>query len=149
MLLLRILLVPIVFCLMEGVAWGLHRYAMHGFLWVLHEDHHRVHKGRLEKNDSFALFFSLVAIVLFRWGVRGGGGAAVIAIAVGVTLYGVGYVLFHDITFHRRIRRIRVPRKGRYLRRILRAHAMHHQKSTRGEGVSFGFLWAPPRYNVD
>jgi hypothetical protein len=43
----------------------------------------------------------------------------------------------------RRIRSIRVPRKGRYLKRIIRAHAAHHQKSTRHKGVSFGFLWAP------
>jgi len=133
---------------MEGVAWALHKYGMHGFLWVLHEDHHRGHRGWLEKNDSFAAFFSVLAIALFIRGVQGGINTF-FSVAIGVTLYGIGYVLFHDITFHRRIRRIRVPRKGRYLKRIIRAHAAHHQKSTRYQGVSFGFLWAPRRYDVD
>jgi beta-carotene 3-hydroxylase len=147
-LLLQLVLVPLVFCLMEGVAWALHKYGMHGFLWVLHEDHHRGHRGWLEKNDSFAAFFSVLAIALFIRGVQGGINTFFF-VAIGVTLYGIGYVLFHDITFHRRIRRIRVPRKGRYLKRIIRAHAAHHQKSTRYQGVSFGFLWAPRRYDVD
>ncbi len=67
-------------------------------------------------------------------------------VAIGVTLYGIGYVLFHDIAFHRRIR---VPRKGRYLKRIIRAHTAHHPKSTRYQGVSScSFLWAPRRYDV-
>jgi len=130
---------------MEGVAWFLHKYAMHGFVWVPHEDHHRGHKGWFEKNDPFAAFFSALAIALFYLGVQGGINT-LYYVAIRVTLYGVGYILFHDITFHRRIR---VPRKGRYLKRIIGSHAAHHQKSTRCQGVSFGFLWAPRRYDVE
>ena len=46
---------------MEGVAWTNHKYIMHGFLWVLHESHHKPHKGRFELND---LFFLLVMRIL-------------------------------------------------------------------------------------
>ena len=33
------------FALMEFVAWFTHKYIMHGFLWVLHKDHHQVNPG--------------------------------------------------------------------------------------------------------
>jgi beta-carotene 3-hydroxylase len=29
------------FLLMEVVTWCTHKFVMHGFLWVLHEDHHQ------------------------------------------------------------------------------------------------------------
>jgi len=28
---------------MEFVAWAAHKYLMHGWLWVWHEDHHKPH----------------------------------------------------------------------------------------------------------
>ncbi len=37
---------------MEGVAWLLHRYVMHGFGWYVHEDHHRYTTGRFEKKKT-------------------------------------------------------------------------------------------------
>ena len=30
------------FLFMEFVAWAVHKYIMHGFLWSLHKDHHVV-----------------------------------------------------------------------------------------------------------
>lgn len=41
--------------LMEGVAWGMHKYLMHGFFWNLHEDHHlrTNHDSFFERNDTF------------------------------------------------------------------------------------------------
>ncbi len=29
------------FSIMEFMAWFTHKYIMHGFLWYLHEDHHK------------------------------------------------------------------------------------------------------------
>jgi len=135
---------------MEFVAWFTHKYVMHGFLWVLHEDHHRPRHRGLQKNDLFALFFSLVSFSL----IYGGwiqGRIWVVSAGLGVALYGVGYVLFHDVMFHRRIPGIRIrPRghgpMGRYLRRIVHAHAAHHQKSGPKDGVSYSFLYASKRY---
>ena len=40
---------------MEFVAWGSHKYIMHGFGWGWHRDHHEPHGRRLEKNDLFAI----------------------------------------------------------------------------------------------
>ncbi len=62
------LITIIVLVIMEGVAWFLHKFVMHGFGWVLHEDHHRYTKGRFEKNDIFGLIFSLYfLLVYFIW----------------------------------------------------------------------------------
>jgi len=35
-----VLIVLGAFLFMEFVAWFTHKYVMHGFLWVLHKDHH-------------------------------------------------------------------------------------------------------------
>lgn len=129
-----------VFVLMEGVAWFLHKYVMHGFAWYLHEDHHRYTKHRFQKNDIFGVFFSLISFLFLLtgslWGVD-----IRLAIGIGIMLYGVGYFLVHDIFFHRRIR-IKYRPKSEYMKRVLAAHAVHHQKSTPRIGVNFGFLYA-------
>jgi beta-carotene 3-hydroxylase len=135
-------------CFMEFVAWFTHRYVMHGFLWVLHEDHHRPRGRGFQKNDLFAFFFSGIAIALFLAGDLTGI-FYFTSMAIGVTLYGIGYVLFHDIMFHRRIKGIRLKANTSYLKRIVNAHRFHHQNSTRDEGRAFGFLYAPPIYKVD
>ena len=44
---------------MEGVTWLTHRYVMHGFLWYLHEDHHKKGNGFFEKNDWFFVIFAI------------------------------------------------------------------------------------------
>ena len=42
--LLWILVFLATFCTMEFMAWFTHKYIMHGFLWVLHKDHHHKYK---------------------------------------------------------------------------------------------------------
>lgn len=133
---------------MEFVAWFTHKYVMHGFLWVLHEDHHRPHKGRFEKNDLFAVFFSLIAAptvffgALFQiW--------PIMSVGIGMTIYGVLYMLFHDVLFHKRLKKI-FPMKGakwEYLKRIIRAHRVHHSSTEQGAGKAFGFLYASKKYD--
>jgi beta-carotene 3-hydroxylase len=148
MILLNALVVAVVAVSMEFVAWFLHKYVMHGFLWVLHEDHHRpTHKG-LQKNDLFAAFFSLVSFFLICIGLLGR--LPVLAsVGLGMALYGLGYFLFHDVMFHRRIPGIRIKSRHRYLRRIVRAHSIHHQHSGKSQGVSFGFLYAGKAYDQE
>mgnify|MGYP001217713069 CR=1 FL=1 len=42
------------FSVMEFMAWFTHKYIMHGFLWYLHEDHHKKdHDSWFERNDLF------------------------------------------------------------------------------------------------
>ena len=48
-----ITLTLLTFILMEGITWLTHRFVMHGFLWYLHEDHHKKGAGFFEKNDAF------------------------------------------------------------------------------------------------
>ena len=133
--------------LMEVVAWSLHKYGMHGALWILHEDHHHPRKKGFQKNDLFAVFFSAIAISIFLLG-RITGLWVFTSVAIGVTLYGLGYFLFHDVMFHKRIPGFRIPARTPYFKRIINAHKVHHQNSGKSRGVSFGFLYAPPRYNA-
>lgn len=131
---------------MEGVAWALHKYVMHGFLWVLHEDHHRSSGRRLQKNDLFALFFAGLSAGLIAGGMSSGL-EPVTAAGLGVTLYGIGYFAFHDFMFHGRIPALRIRPRGRYLQGIIRAHRLHHGTITREGACSFGFLYAPKKYS--
>ena len=52
---------------MEGVAWAMHKYIMHGVFWNLHEDHHvsDKHDSFFELNDSFFVFFAVISITSF------------------------------------------------------------------------------------
>ncbi len=134
------------FLFMELVAWFLHKYVMHGFGWFLHEDHHRYTKGRFEKNDVFGLIFSIISFLLVFTGWLGGFDIR-FAFGIGVMLYGIGYFLVHDVFFHRRVK-IKYRPKSRYMKRVLRAHTIHHQKSTAHSGVCFGFLYAQKKYDV-
>ena len=133
-----------VFIIMEGVAWFLHKFIMHGFGWYLHEDHHRYTKGRFEKNDVFGLIFSFVSFLFILNGSLYGLNLS-LPIGIGIMLYGIGYFLVHDIFFHHRIK-ISYRPKSNYMKRVLKAHAVHHQKSTSKDGVSFGFLYANKKY---
>ena len=64
-MLLSILITFATFLLMEFISWATHKYIMHGFLWVLHKDHHQVDKNKiLQKNDLFFLIFAIPSIIL-------------------------------------------------------------------------------------
>ena len=126
---------------MEPVAWLSHRFLMHGPLWRLHESHHLPRQGTFEKNDLFAVFFSVPSILLIWLGTNPY--SPVLWAGLGVAAYGVCYFLFHDVLVHRRIPHGFRPR-SRYLRRIVQAHRLHHASRTRTGGVSYGFLLAPP-----
>ncbi len=130
---------------MEGVAWTLHKYVMHGFLWVLHADHHNTSGRRWQKNDFFALFFAVISFLLINIGVWRGSGA-VAAVGLGMALYGIAYFFVHDLMFHRRIKVFRYKPRSGYLLRVMAAHRVHHSITTKAGARSFGFLYAPKKY---
>jgi beta-carotene 3-hydroxylase len=130
---------------MEYVAWFTHKYVMHGFLWVMHEDHHRPVDRGLQKNDLFAVFFAFISFLLIFTGLLRGH-EWLVGAGLGMALYGIGYVLFHDVMFHRRIRGLRIRARGNYLQRIVRAHKVHHQRGGREDAASYGFLYASKQY---
>ncbi len=143
---INIAAVVITFLVMEAVAWGTHKYVMHGFLWVLHKDHHRKdHYHPLERNDAFFLIFAVPAFILFLLGARNGIGDIRIWIATGITLYGFAYFLVHEVFIHQRLRWWRNS-DNRYLRAIRRAHKMHHKHLGREHGECFGMLLVPLKY---
>lgn len=126
------------FAAMEAVAAFTHRHVMHGWLWCWHRSHHEPHTGVFEANDLFAVLFAAPSIVLIYAGVHGYPWA--LSVGLGMTAYGTAYVVFHDGIVHRRLP---MPRfGGRYLRRIVQAHHLHHAVRTKEGALSFGFLWA-------
>lgn len=127
--------------LMEGVAWALHRFVMHGPLWCLHRSHHQPRRGLFELNDVFGLFFSIASMILIYLGLRGY--PALLGIGLGLVCYGCVYFFLHDVLVHRRVRLPIVPRHG-YLRHLYQAHHLHHATHGRDGAVSFGFAYAPP-----
>ena len=134
--------------LMECVAWAVHKYVMHSPIgWLLHRSHHEPHTHTLEKNDWYALIFALPSVGGIVWGVETNS-PAILAVGVGVLIYGILYVVFHDIIVHRRIK-IHLILENTYLRRIIRAHKIHHKTLGRKDSQAFGFLYALKKYQTD
>lgn len=126
---------------MEIVAWWAHKHVMHGWGWGWHASHHAPHHTsparRFERNDLYAIVFASIAIVLIALG------GVPRRVGIGMTLYGLLYLLVHDGLVHQRLPGWRwQPRRG-YLKRLVQAHRLHHAVRGREGCVSFGFLWAP------
>ncbi len=112
------------FFFMEFMAWFTHKYVMHGFLWVLHQDHHVPTGKRWQKNDLFALMFAIPSMLLcvlgsidkidYRFW-----------IGIGIALYGITYFLLHDTLVHERTPLLRNVNNA-YFRAIVSAHNDHH-----------------------
>lgn len=132
------------FLFWEFVAWFTHKYIMHGVLWVWHKSHHTVHDHTLEKNDWFAVVFSLPSIALF-WYSSTTSNPYLFAVALGILCYGLFYLIFHDVIVHQRIK-WRPAKRSKYLQRMIHAHYVHHAKHTKEGCEAFGFLYAPKKY---
>jgi beta-carotene 3-hydroxylase len=135
----------VTFLCWEFVAWFTHRFIMHGILWSWHKSHHTIHQDILERNDLFALVFSLPSIGLFYYFSQVTYNPYMLAIALGIFLYGLFYLVFHDVIVHQRIT-WRPRRRSRYLQRIINAHYIHHSQHTKRGCEAFGFLFAPKKY---
>lgn len=142
---MNLLIVLATYILMEGMTWLIHKYIMHGFLWMLHRDHHdHSHEGDLERNDWFFVIFAIPTIVLLYYGVQAGLNY-VFYIGLGIFLYGMSYFFVHDIFIHQRMHLFRNTRNP-YLLAIRRAHKQHHKHTGKEDGECFGFLWVPVKY---
>ena len=143
-ILLHVLLVIGTFMIMEFMAWFSHKYVMHGFLWVLHKDHHQPEKGWFERNDTFFIFYAAISIGLFvSWneGVFEYG----LSIGLGILLYGMAYFAVHDIFIHQRVNWLKRTDNA-YFRAIRKAHKVHHKHLGKEEGECFGMLVVPIRF---
>ena len=124
---------------MEIFAWAIHKYVMHGWGWGWHESHHIETEGPFERNDLYAVCFSFIAAGFFVWGSLGWPPATYIGI--GMTIYGLLYAFVHDGLVHQRWPFF-IKARGRYMKRLVQAHRIHHATHTKDGAVSFGFLWA-------
>jgi beta-carotene 3-hydroxylase len=131
--------------MMELVTWAVHKYVMHGFLWVLHKDHHENNHKRFEKNDLFAFIFGLPTASLIIFGLHTHNDILA-AIGLGIATYGFMYFVLHDLIFHKRIPFLHIRPRHPYLIRLTRAHVAHHVVKGKENEVSMGFLYAPKKY---
>lgn len=142
---MNILILIATFLLMEGATWVIHKYVMHGFLWILHRDHHdHSTEGPLEKNDYFFIIFAIPAIALMYFGSLAQFNH-LFYIGLGITFYGMAYFFVHDVFIHQRISFLKNTQNP-YLLAIRRAHKQHHKHLGREQGECFGFLWVPIKY---
>ena len=131
------------FIAMEIIAWATHKFLMHGPLWVLHEDHHVLTGKWYQKNDSFALIYAIPSISCFFVG-SFLSPQLLIFVGLGILLYGIAYMLVHDIFIHRRIKLFKKP-NNRYLKGILLVLRKHHVNLGKYDCEYFGMLFVPPK----
>jgi beta-carotene 3-hydroxylase len=136
-MLLKLLLCLLSFLFMEFVAWFTHKYLMHGFLWLIHKDHHLRNHKFLEWNDLFALIFAIPSILLIINGVYNS--SLSLYIGLGIAAYGLAYFLFHDSLVHGRIKLLKGINNN-YFRAVLSAHLSHHS-GMENYGFLFMFNW--------
>ncbi|MEO6220231.1 MAG: beta-carotene hydroxylase [Ginsengibacter sp.] len=134
----------ITFFLMEGITWLTHKFIMHGFLWFLHEDHHKKGPGFFERNDAFFLIFSVPSILCIFFGTFGNM-FWLAAIGAGIAMYGMAYFVVHDVIIHQRLK-LFTRTDNIYVRSIRWAHKMHHKHLEKEDGESFGMLLVAKKY---
>ncbi len=143
-ILFYILVLIATFIVMEGITWCTHRFVMHGFLWYLHEDHHRTEPGFFEKNDTFFIIFAVPSILLIYFGTFDHKWLMQ-AIGFGIMAYGFAYFMVHDVIIHQRFKWF-TRSNNTYVRAIRWGHKMHHKHLDKHEGESFGMLFVAKKY---
>ncbi len=133
------------FLAMEFNAWWLHRFVMHGPLWMIHQDHHEPNPHSIfQRNDFFALIFAIPSFLfilfdsVFAMPLLG-------AIGFGVMAYGVSYFLVHEVIIHRRFKFLGRTENW-YLRALVIAHRVHHSRKDKYGCQNFGMLVVSPQY---
>ncbi len=147
------------FVLMELLAWFSHKYIMHGIGWRLHRDHHLKHSGFFELNDLYFLIFALPGFSLTFIGIFLFSNSEIfleklgldiftkfagifLSSGLGISFYGLVYILFHDVFVHQRFKFINSKKiKNPYLSRLRQLHNTHHGNKNQKGGTNFGFLW--------
>ncbi|WP_231511677.1 sterol desaturase family protein [Chondromyces apiculatus] len=125
---------------MELWAALLHGRLWHGPLWSVHGSHHRRRKGAWERNDALSVLHAPLAMALILHGclaVPGVTREIAFGVGIGMTLFGVAYVLVHDGLVHRRLPvawLARIP----YLARVRDAHLVHHRTNAAPHGLFLG-----------
>lgn len=136
-----------IFAFMEFIAWSLHKYVMHGFLWILHKDHHNKTPGFFERNDMFFLIFAIPSWLFMMFGIMDGCDWKM-WVGIGITLYGIAYFTVHEVIIHQRFKFLKNV-SSVYFVGLRKAHKIHHKKLGKEDGQCFGMLVVPKRYFED
>jgi beta-carotene 3-hydroxylase len=138
-----IIFIALGFAAMEFSGWFIHKYLMHGPLWMIHKTHHQHSNTFFELNDLFSVLFGSIALVLLFKGVDSLDYR--FWMGVGISLYGVLYFILHDVLVHRRLKWFDRP-KNRFLKGIFKAHQAHHRTNQKEDAVSFGLFVVPKKF---
>lgn len=139
-ILVSVIVALVVAPLMEPWARFLHGRVWHGVLYPVHESHHTARTGRFEANDVLSATHAPIAAALVIVGciMHGIVGAVLRGAGIGMTLFGIAYVVVHDGLVHERL-----PVQGlarlRVFRRIRGAHRVHHRTG----GPPYGLFVGP------
>jgi beta-carotene 3-hydroxylase len=131
------------FAAMEFSGWVIHKYLMHGPLWMIHKTHHQPSKSFFELNDLFSVVFGSIAVVLILMGVEELDFR--FWMGIGISLYGVLYFVLHDVLVHRRLKWFERP-KNSFLEGIFKAHQAHHRTNQKEDAISFGLFVVPKQF---
>lgn len=137
------LLLILSFIGMEFFSYLVHRFVYHKVLWFIHRSHHTPRLGRFEWNDLFPVVLAALTIMLMMTALSTNEGSDLLAVSIGMTLYGAVYLTIHDLYAHRRMKSLtfKIP----YLQRVKKAHMVHHLYG----GEPFGLLLFSIPKNVD
>ncbi len=143
------LIILAAFSFMELVAWALHKYILHTFLWFIHDTHHLPRTGVFEKNDLIAFVFGVPSWLFMMYGIMAGCDFR-LYIGIGILIYGICYILIHDGLVHQRFKIFKNP-KSWYLIGLKLGHEAHHMHDSKPDynkanDVVWGMLWVPHIY---
>lgn len=138
-----VLFISLGFAAMEFSGWFIHKYLMHGPLWMIHKTHHEPSKSFFELNDLFSILFGSVAILLIFFGITELDYR--FWMGIGISLYGLLYFVLHDVMVHRRLKWFDRP-KNYLLKGIFKAHQAHHRTNQKDDAVSFGLFIVPKEF---
>jgi beta-carotene 3-hydroxylase len=125
---------------MEPWSAFVHGRVWHGPLWSVHRSHHRRQHGSFEFNDVLAVSHAPPAMAMILYGCVGAPGLlreALFGAGLGMTAFGLCYIVVHDGLIHGRLP---VSALGRlqYFQRIVEAHEQHHRSGALPYGLFRG-----------
>lgn len=118
----------------------LHGRVWHRSLWRVHRSHHRRRKGSFEANDALSVLHAPLAVALILFGCVGPAGLLrelAYGVGIGMTAFGLAYLVVHDGLVHGRLPvsfLLRFP----FFARVRDAHLVHHRKGREPFGLFLG-----------
>lgn len=139
---------------MEFWAMFLHGRVWHTWLYGIHRSHHEPRTGYFELNDLFSVLHAPIAMALILYGcvaTPGWGREIAFGVGLGMTLFGVGYMVVHDGLVHGRLP-VEWLTRWSYFRKIRNAHKVHHLNGEAPFGMFLGpqeLRWAKAKRQRD